>query len=251
MKILTTELLPDFEYFPESRKKIQLVLHHTVSQVGKYVDDWFKADKGKSRIAVAYVIDKNGDIFQLFEDPSYWAYHIGKGSTTMQNKKSIGIEIVNEGQLFKRSDGNFYWWIDKDYPEGRYEYTGGVFELDDEWRKEKYFATYTEEQVKALKELTEQILLKFPLIKRRVLCNFNYNPDNANYNGILMHCNLREDKFDLSPAFNIEDFTEFVSAFAINEVARKLTPKQVEWVKYNKPKQPKVKKEKNDGDKIS
>jgi N-acetyl-anhydromuramyl-L-alanine amidase AmpD len=233
MKILLSEILPEFEYFPESRKKIQLVLHHTVSAVGKYVDDWFKSDKGRSKVAVAYVIDKNGDIFKLF-NPSYWAYHIGGDSTKMCNMKSIGIEIVNEGVLYKRDNGKFYWWVDKDYPEGRYEYKGKeVFELEEgDWRGYKYFANYTKEQIDALKELTEQILIDFPLIKRRVINNFNYDSNNSIFNGILMHCNLRKDKTDLSPAFNIEDFTEFVNEFSLLESARKIKPKDVEYIKH-------------------
>lgn len=231
MKILLSEILPEFEYFPQTKKKIQIVLHHTVSAVGKYVDDWFKEDKGKSKVAVAYVVDKNGDVFELF-NPNNWAYHIGGDSTAKDNQNSIGIELVNEGQLFKRDDGSFYWWIDKDHPEGRYKYKGDVFELEEEWRDEKYFAVYTKEQIGALYELVESLFQRFPHIKRRNMNHFNVDKSLHTWGGVVMHCNLREDKTDLSPAFNIENFTEFVSAYAVSESARKIKPKELEYIQH-------------------
>ena len=63
MKIITTNIMPDKEYVKEETKKTQIVLHHTVSDgTGKAVEDWFESDKGASRVAVAYVIDKSGNI---------------------------------------------------------------------------------------------------------------------------------------------------------------------------------------------
>lgn len=214
MKILLTEALPEFEYIKEEARKTMIVLHHTVSAVGKYVDDWFKADKGKSRVAVAYVIDKDGSIYQLF-DPKYWAYHIGKGSEMRHNQKSIGIEIVNEGPLYKIEDTNEYrWWIDNDYPQGRYKYEGVAFESPSEWRGYHYFASYTEEQMRSVMELLDYLIPLFG-IKSRCIPSFDYDKGFLDYKGVIMHCNVREDKTDLSVAFNISRIAQHIAESSV------------------------------------
>lgn len=229
MKVITTESLPKFEYYYEVQKiKKKIILHHTVSAIGKFVDDWFKSDHGKSKVAVPYVIDKNGDILELF-DPRYWAWHIGKGSSMQDNKESIGIEIVNEGPLYKRDNGKFYWWVDGAYPQGRFEYKGEPFELEEEWRGHKYFASYTQPQIDSLMELLEHILATFD-IPRHCVRDFNYDRQYYKFNGVLMHCNLRQDKTDLSPAFDLATIDEMLLSLGHMDIE----PKPIERIPYVK-----------------
>jgi len=208
MKIINTEILPEFEYFKVEQIKKQLVLHHTVSAVGKYIDDWFKADKGKSRVAVAYVVDKDGIVFKLFE-PKYWAYHIGRGSTVTHNKESIGIEVVNEGPLYKRDNGDYYWWVDKNYPGGRYKYEGVPFDIGFNWRGYRYFASYTSDQYKSVEILLNRLVHQFN-IKKNFTNTFDYNKLYLDYEGIVMHVNLRKDKTDLSKAYDIDRLNNYI-----------------------------------------
>ncbi len=226
MKIYETERLPDIEYFKSVYLKRQIVLHHTVSATGKYVDDWFKEDKGKSRVAVAYVIDKGGEIYELF-NPKYWAYHIGKGSTRANNKRSIGIELVNEGPLFKRGDGTYWWWIDSANPEGKMKYIGPPVELEEEWRGHKYFAPYTTEQMDSLKELIPYLLDEFK-INPVYVDHYDYDRSMLDFNGIVKHCNLRSDKTDLSPAFDDSAIEELLLEEIIDIADYELIP-------YSKP----------------
>ena len=206
MKIVKTTL-PSVEYFPIERKKTQIVLHHTVSASGKGVSAWFASDKGKSRVAVAFVVDKDGTIYQLFE-PKYWAYHIGKGSTQRNNENSIGIEIVNEGSLTKK--GNDFYWFD-----GKNKYEGKAVKLDKPFRGVEYFASYTNEQVQAVKELLAYLLQEFPLIHKEFSNTFEYSPSWLTFNGVVMHVNLREDKTDLSPAFPISEIPKVFENFNV------------------------------------
>lgn len=216
MIIVNTEGLPDFEYYKVGYPKKQIVLHHTVSAVGKYVDDWFKADKGKSKVAVAYVVDKDGTVFKLFE-PEYWAYHIGKGSNKEHNKYSIGIEIVNEGPLHRNVNGIMKWWIDNKYKQGRYEYKHTSFDLGTTWRDYRYFASYTNEQYQSVNELLT-ILFKQFNIRRNFTNSFDYSPSFLDYLGVVMHVNLRQDKTDLSPAYDIRIIDSFVNGLKANDI---------------------------------
>lgn len=182
--------LPLTEYYKKETTKKQIILHHTVSGgTADPVINWWKQDK--IHVAVAYIVEKNGDIVECF-DPKYWSYHIGKGSTTEHNKQAIGIEIINEGWLTK-NDNEYRWFENKN------KYKGDkVFEYN--WREQKYWAPYTIEQVNSVAKLCTYLCNAFN-IPKQVLGTFDYNIDYFNYNGILAHCNLRSDKTDISPAF--------------------------------------------------
>jgi hypothetical protein len=48
-----------------------------------------------AHVANAYLVDTDGTINEPF-DASYWAYHLGvKGTKGLQDKRSVGVEIVN------------------------------------------------------------------------------------------------------------------------------------------------------------
>ena len=189
--------LPAGQYFAEETKKIQIVLHHTVSAgTTNAVRDWFA--QTTERVATAFVIGKGGSILELF-DPKHWAYHIGKGSTSQHNKQSIGIEIVNEGLLTKTDNG--FMWFD-----GKHKYNGEVYEHNTAWRGSKYFAKYTDDQIISAGMLCGELCRIFN-IPKRVMLGFNYAPENLQYNGIVSHHNLRPDKSDVSPAFDFNTFT--------------------------------------------
>lgn len=203
MKIIKT-LLSKIEYFQTPVQKTQVVLHHTVSATGKNVASWFGSDKGKSRVAVAYVVEVDGTVYQLYESDSNWAYHIGKGSTKHHNEVSIGIEIANEGSLTKKGD-KFYWF------DGKYEYKGKVVTLTTPFRGVSYFASYSDAQFNAVVELLDKIFNEHPTIKRQFSNTFDYDKKWLEYNGVVMHVNLRKDKTDLSPAFDIKKLNDHIT----------------------------------------
>ena len=66
---------PDNQYIKEETAKTQIVLHHTASGPGIDGDvAWWR--KTPERVATHYIIDRRGQIFQLF-DLKYWGYHLG------------------------------------------------------------------------------------------------------------------------------------------------------------------------------
>jgi len=190
--LITKIDFPECEYVKERTQKTMIVLHHTVSASGAYVDDWWKSDNGKSRVAVPFIVEKTGEIFQLFK-PCYWAYHIGKGSSRDDNRKSIGIEIVNEGPLVEK-DGNFYW------NNGKTLYTGIVYTHADMWRGSKFYASYTDAQYKAVSELLVRLCAEF-LIPKDIITSYAFAEKYFSHKGIVSHHNLRSDKSDVSVAF--------------------------------------------------
>lgn len=199
--IIKNEFLSDYDYIKSVHKKNQIVLHHTVSSTAQSTINWFKNDGGKSKVAVAFVIDKDGTIYKLFE-PKYWAWHLGKGSNTRHNAFSIGIEIVNEGGLVKKED-KLYWF------DGKYEYKGDYIELEKEFRGYKYFAKYTKLQVLAVHELIEKLIKDFE-IEKKFSNTFNYDQQFRTFNGVILHCNVQPHKTDLSPAWDLKETNDFI-----------------------------------------
>ena len=150
-------------------------------------------------IAVAYIIDKQGNIYECF-NPEYWSYHIGGKSTTQDNKNWIGIELVNEGILTRLPVGSkiIYKWTFG-------EYLGKVHQTKFIWRGSYFFASYPEEQIIAAAYLCRQLCIDFN-IPKDVIIDLNYSPTHIAHSGIISHCNVRPDKSDIDPAFNFDLF---------------------------------------------
>lgn len=217
----TRFILPPENYYSELFTKKTIVLHHTngwAEKNGKPSMNhfyWWKSHYGsinnRAKVATAFSIDTDGNIYQHF-DPKYWAYHLGLGKArNYLDKQSIGIELVNEGQMTKDSNGKFHW------------YSGEVAipynRVDDEpvyvekkWRGYNWFAPYTEEQIKATLWLVEYLSKNYG-IKMNFIEDCEYRPDllSGNFEGIYNHANVRDypstrPKWDLSPAFPFKRF---------------------------------------------
>jgi N-acetyl-anhydromuramyl-L-alanine amidase AmpD len=189
-----------FIYFPEdqyvkteTKQKLQIVLHHTVSggneDVGGDVKWW--RDKGE-RVATSFIISRTGNIFQLF-NTDYWAYHLGlKGEyiqslgTTKSNKflnqRSIGIEIDSWGGLIRgtRPDGVSGWFptvMDRDGDKQTAEPRDNENPIENVqlypkgFRGFKAFEKYTNAQINAVRDLILSLKQKFTNI------DLTYKPD--------------------------------------------------------------------------
>lgn len=199
MNIIKSEL-PTGQYFKSVYKKANIVLHHTVSSTAKSALTWWGMTP--DRVGTAYVIDKDGTIYEAF-NPIYWAYHLGlKSARNLDlNRRSIGIEIVNEGPLQHGEDG-FRW----NFLPGKKgsKYVGNGIRCP--WRGYEWWAEYTPEQYAALNELIPQLLSRFDL-KPTFYTGLDFNPYTPDRATIYSHRNVREDKSDLSPAFNFDLLT--------------------------------------------
>lgn len=81
-----------------------IVIHATAADTVESTLNWFK--NPGSQASSQYVIDKDGEIYQLMPD-NYAAWHAGKSSwkgTENMNLHSIGIELVNNGVTPYTSD---------------------------------------------------------------------------------------------------------------------------------------------------
>lgn len=194
MQIINKHLPPE-QYYAERHIKTQICLHHTVSAEADPAYNWWKLTA--EHIAAAYIIEKDGTIYECF-NPAFWAWHIGKGSTKQHNMQSIAIELVNEGWLINKN-GSYYWC------DGRFKYDGNQI-IRNNYRGQMYWPSYTGNQMDAVTQLTAYLCREFN-IPPMVHTKHNYAPELLNsFKGIYSHCNVRKDKTDISPAFDLNAF---------------------------------------------
>src|SRR3954467_11467001 len=103
---LTTPKNRSKYYQSVEHPKERIVLHFTAGQIRSDLEALTRND---FHVSVAFVIGRNGAIYQLFPS-KFWSGHIGKGigntnTGNAQDKVTIGIELSNYGFLTEK-DGN-------------------------------------------------------------------------------------------------------------------------------------------------
>lgn len=203
--------LPKGQYFNEPVKKTNIVLHHTVSSTAKSALQWWAIDP--QRIATAFVIDKDGTIYEAFP-PECWSHHLGlkEARNTELNKCSIGIEIVNEGPLtYQPQNGGWRWFVIPQRPMG-IQYTGRVHRAV--WRGQMAWASYTDAQYKAVSWLIAKLCRDFG-ISKSICTSRDLQPKAPEQYGIYSHFHVRRDKTDPSIAF---DFNQLNPLAYVNDL---------------------------------
>jgi N-acetylmuramoyl-L-alanine amidase len=197
----------DGHYVKEATPKRKIVLHFTVGSIEGDITSLINQARGT--VSVAYVIARDGTIYNLFPDECY-SHHLGYTATNngmkREDKCTIGIELSNYGPLIRKDDelrsiyDTVYCTIaDKD------AYTKVAF------RGYDYFATFTDAQYKSLKDLLKLLTAKHNVPYQFVEEKNRYKILDAatvqNYAGILSHANYRTDKYDIGPAFDWQKIT--------------------------------------------
>jgi len=187
--------LQNGQYIGEKFTKKSLFLHHTAGTTAEGAISWW--DRTPERIGTAYVIDRDGTIYECF-DPNYWAFHLGDSrADRMLDKMSIGIELVSAGPL---RDGMFYpLWPNKAsgraIPES--EITKVAFRGEKEWH------SYSDAQLLSLGQLIVKLKKAFPTLElpSRLPDLHKHDPSISKElkHGLWSHANVRKDKTDLFP----------------------------------------------------
>lgn len=202
---IVKEFLPNSQYVNEITFKDTIVLHHTAG--GNYkgtIAHWLSKP---DRVATHFIIDRDGTIVQTIPIEC-WAFHLGvsardnkvsrefRKNTEKLDKKCISIELCSYGQLIKKGD-KFFNIYNKEVPKEQ------VDTLTYSFRGYDYYEKYTEEQLRSLKKLLEQLLKEHPHIPlQKDYSNiFDINQDALSGKpGIFTHVSYRTNgKWDCYP----------------------------------------------------
>jgi N-acetyl-anhydromuramyl-L-alanine amidase AmpD len=197
------------EFVPEITPKDLIVLHFTAGTTARSAFDTWRNDP--RRIATSYIVDLDGSIYEVFPASS-WASHLGVSSPqSIQDRRSIGIEIANVGPLQRSTDDPtvLNWWPKRTSTSA--DFTTKFCRLEEtekyvaaNFRGKSHFASYPDVQVEAVAALLRLLCEQFrippalPPLARRFECDVNAF---STYKGVCSHANFRQDKWDIGPAF--------------------------------------------------
>ena len=196
--------LPESEYFAEPQAKSGIALHHTVCDDARTTLDLWRRDRaagGKPRrVATAFVIDKDGTIFEAF-DPAAWAWQFGlpwrAAERTRFEKRFIGIEITSEGGLLEH-EGRLYAYgrVSPYFEKPACE----ALECATPYRGFRWFDRYEPEQLDALGRLVDELCARFAIPRVYPAQPYLYHGDDLrSFAGVIGHAMVRADKSDPAP----------------------------------------------------
>lgn len=190
----TLRLYPD-QYYRRRHAKDLIVLHHTSGGSAASTVSWWNSNP--SHVAAPYIVERDGTIHEVF-DPEYWAYHLGlRGTGGSIDRRSIGIEIANEGGLLEH--GGKHYRFDRILKS--HEFNGSLYRHPANWRGYRSYAAYTPEQIDAVIRLTDYLLDRFRIPRKTPVRHDAYDASLQSFSGVLGHHHLRLDKSDVHPGF--------------------------------------------------
>lgn len=211
-------------FFEEIVPKKRIVLHFTA---GHLKGDLNQLSQQDYHVSVPFVIGRNGTIFQLFSS-KHWSHHLGMSSNNpgkIYDKESIAIEISNYGWLNKVGSN-----LETAYSRALNNVTGkknpidiyadlseteAYKEINPPYREKKFYAAYTDAQLKSLIRLVRWLCQKYQIPKAVLPPELRFESTKAarDFAGIVSHVNYRTDgKWDIGPAFDWDGFVSGLNA---------------------------------------
>jgi len=151
-------------------------------------------------------VGRSGITYELF-DPKYWSYHIGPTPSGVwwknktESQQTIAIELSNIGDLRPHETKPDILVDAWGFPYCMKSDTDFYVNCPT-YRGQQYYASYTNEQYKALDSLLLRLCRQFDIPhsfmhknERLEICTKEPTA------GIVSHVNYRPDKLDVSPAF--------------------------------------------------
>jgi N-acetylmuramoyl-L-alanine amidase len=114
--------------------------------------------------SIHVLVDRDGTIYQMVPFDTV-AFHAGRSEyrgVTGLNFHSIGVELLNNGQLKKAEDGRWMTWSDMVVPAERVFVVGDAGEGEEGWER------YSEAQVAAVRGIVAALKQAYPSIEEVV-----------------------------------------------------------------------------------
>jgi hypothetical protein len=195
LEILNVEKLGDhkFNIVRRKTKKTQILIYDSGRRFNEYVSKLKHRKFGKYDDIPHFIIDKMGRIFQIY-DTNFYSKTFNE---TKIDKQLIKVSIENLGWLNKNPITGFFCnWIGDTYRATPYV---------KKWKEHVYWDRYTDEQVKSLNDLCEQLCEKHQ-IQKNAITSSGYIENVVNFNGVVCKSNYSDIYYDINPSF---DFTQF------------------------------------------
>jgi N-acetyl-anhydromuramyl-L-alanine amidase AmpD len=194
----TEYILSDKNFHKMETNKKRIVIGNSFSIDMTHHIGWINRYNGKYKKTAPYTITLDGTIYEHF-NPKYYSEIIDNEDF---DKSTILILLENEG------------WLNKDLnEENKYiTYIGNIYNrvgevFDKKWRRNRYWAPYTQEQIKSAIYLVNILCDEFE-IPKDVIAHNTKICDGYSHNGILYKGNLNTYFTDVNPSWDFLSFKE-------------------------------------------
>ena len=153
------------------------------------------AKPGGDKIGTPYIVDRDGTIYQLWDEATRWAWHLGIGSRDIDST-TLGIEAINYGPLDNRNCPVIAPTLGP---------VPDPIVYPTPWRGYSRFQRFPDAQMRSIVQLTKHLCEKYdiPYVFPQPAEIYEVNvPKWGQYEGILSHQNFRKDKVDCGPAYS-------------------------------------------------
>lgn len=196
-----THKIDSKNYVQSKTKKSQIILAGSLRKASNHILRLKKKDFGLTKTWPTFSIRRDGKIFQHF-DPNYYSEFMGDKEI---DKKAITIVLENMGVVsFDYDKSQYLNWINEECDEEL------VYEKL--WKNNRYWESYTEEQMKACISLCVYLCRNYG-VKQDCLGYYVHHEGSLIYNGILTRSNYNSDYCDLNPSFDFKRFLKELSIF--------------------------------------
>jgi N-acetyl-anhydromuramyl-L-alanine amidase AmpD len=189
-----TYKISDNNYHKTKTLKTQIVIGTTLRKNNHHITRLKHKDLGESTKWNTFTINRNGDIFQHYDD-KYFSDFLG---VKQADKRTISILLENMGCLFE-DEGKYYNWLNE------------VCEIDSvvekKWFGYDYWEKVTENQIKSLIGLIK-VLCKKHEIPKEIIEFQNFHKDTSKFNGIVFRSNYDSNGSDVNPFINTNELNE-------------------------------------------
>ncbi len=197
LEIQTAESLSDVRLNISRRKskKTQIFLYDTQRRVDDFIMKLKYRNNGKYKDIPHYIITKQGKVIEIFDTD-----YCSSTFDVKWDRNQVKIALENLGWLHKNTiTGVLYNWIGDPYRGEPYI---------KKWRDYYFWDPYTEEQLKALVEISKNICKKHS-IPYQTVPSQGYLSDVIKFTGIVCKSNFLNIYTDINPSFNFNIFYEY------------------------------------------
>jgi N-acetyl-anhydromuramyl-L-alanine amidase AmpD len=197
LEIQTAENLSDVRLNISRRKskKTQIFLYDTQRRVDDFIMKIKYRNNGKYKDIPHYIITKQGKVIEIFD-----THFCSSTFDVKWDRNQVKIALENLGWLHKNTiTGVLYNWIGDPYRGEPYI---------KKWRNYYFWDPYTEEQLRALVEISKNICKKHS-IPYQTVPSQGYLSDVIKFTGIVCKSNFLNIYTDINPSFNFNIFYEY------------------------------------------
>jgi len=197
LEIQTAENLSDVRLNISRRKskKTQIFLYDTQRRVDDFIMKIKYRNNGKYKDIPHYIITKQGKVIEIFD-----THFCSSTFDVKWDRNQVKIALENLGWLHKNTiTGVLYNWIGDPYRGEPYI---------KKWRNYYFWDPYTEDQLRALVEISKNICKKHS-IPYQTVPSQGYLSDVIKFTGIVCKSNFLNIYTDINPSFNFNIFYEY------------------------------------------